>query len=75
MARFTAYARDRYDDCVDIDGVRFTRGDTWGLVRPSNTQPVIVMRFEARDRAELDEIERDTRGRLQGIIRELTQTP
>lgn len=75
VARFTAYARDRYDDCVDIDGVRFTRGDTWGLVRPSNTQPVIVMRFEARDRAELDEIERDTRGRLQGIIRELTQTP
>ncbi|MCE5273657.1 MAG: phosphomannomutase/phosphoglucomutase [Syntrophaceae bacterium] len=73
VERFKAYARGRYEDCVDIDGVRFTRGDTWGLVRPSNTQPVIVLRFEARDQADLRAIEADTRGRLQEIVRDLEQ--
>ncbi|HOS97888.1 MAG TPA: phosphomannomutase, partial [Deltaproteobacteria bacterium] len=70
--RFTRYARSAYDECVDIDGVRFTRGDTWGLVRPSNTQPVIVLRFEARDREALRRIHDDTMARLDGIIRELS---
>ena len=32
----------------EIDGVRVEFGDAWGLVRASNTQPVIVMRFEAQ---------------------------
>lgn len=73
--RFTEYARTRYEDCVGIDGVRFTRGDAWGLVRPSNTQPVIVLRFEARTRTELELIERDTRDRLDEIIRELAGAP
>ncbi|MBD3166533.1 phosphomannomutase [bacterium] len=40
------YFRDRYD-VVDIDGVRVNFDHGWGLVRPSNTQPVLVMRFEA----------------------------
>jgi phosphomannomutase / phosphoglucomutase len=71
VERFKVYAKTRYDDCVDIDGVRFSRGDTWGLVRPSNTQPVIVLRFEARDRYELDEIEKETRSCLDEIIQAL----
>ncbi len=37
--------RDR--PIVDIDGVRVPFKDGWGLVRASNTQPVLVMRFEA----------------------------
>lgn len=40
----------------EIDGVRVEFGDGWGLVRASNTQPVIVMRFEAQTKARLDEI-------------------
>lgn len=32
---------------TDIDGVRVDFGDGWGLVRASNTQPVLVLRFEA----------------------------
>jgi len=32
---------------VDIDGVRVPFEHGWGLVRASNTQPVLVMRFEA----------------------------
>ena len=32
---------------VDVDGVRVLFPHGWGLVRASNTQPVLVMRFEA----------------------------
>jgi len=32
---------------VDVDGVRVLFQEGWGLVRASNTQPVLVMRFEA----------------------------
>ncbi len=35
-------------DVIDVDGVRVLFGDGWGLLRASNTQPVIVARFEAR---------------------------
>tara|TARA_B110000014_G_scaffold254515_1_gene235199 strand:- start:399 stop:995 length:597 start_codon:yes stop_codon:yes gene_type:complete len=34
-------------DCINIDGVRIKFKSGWGLVRNSNTQPVIVCRFEA----------------------------
>jgi phosphomannomutase/phosphoglucomutase len=34
---------------VDVDGVRVIFGKGWGLARASNTQPVIVMRFEAEN--------------------------
>ncbi len=33
---------------VDVDGARVLFADGWGLVRASNTQPVLVMRFEAK---------------------------
>ena len=32
---------------LDVDGVRVMFSEGWGLVRASNTQPVLVMRFEA----------------------------
>jgi phosphomannomutase/phosphoglucomutase len=41
---------------IDIDGARVLFGDGWGLVRASNTQPVLVMRFEARTPERLTEI-------------------
>jgi len=41
-----AYFRKNYT-IIDIDGVRIPFGDGWGLVRSSNTQPVLVLRFEA----------------------------
>ena len=44
------------DDCITVDGVRILFGDGWGLVRPSNTQPVIVCRFEANSIDRRDEI-------------------
>ncbi len=43
----------RYD-VTTIDGVRITFPDGWGLLRASNTQPVLVMRFEASSEAGLN---------------------
>ncbi len=45
-------------DVVTIDGVRARFEAGWGLVRASNTQPMLVTRYEARDPRELDEIRR-----------------
>ena len=41
---------------IDIDGVRIPFADGWGLIRASNTQPVLVLRFEAFTEARLQEI-------------------
>lgn len=43
-------------DVIDVDGARVLFGDGWALLRSSNTQPVIVARFEARTQERLDEI-------------------
>jgi phosphomannomutase/phosphoglucomutase len=43
-------------EVIDVDGVRVLFGDGWALLRTSNTQPVIVARFEARSQERLDEI-------------------
>ncbi|MDY6820272.1 MAG: phosphomannomutase/phosphoglucomutase [Deferribacterota bacterium] len=41
-------------DIIDIDGIRVIFDNGWGLLRASNTQPVIVMRFEAKDKNSLE---------------------
>ncbi len=43
-------------DVIDVDGARIVFGDGWGLVRASNTQPVLVLRYEAESPGRLDEI-------------------
>jgi phosphomannomutase/phosphoglucomutase len=43
-------------DVIDIDGVRIVFEDGWGLVRASNTQPALVLRFEALSENRLSEI-------------------
>jgi len=45
-----------HHEVIDVDGVRILFGDGWGLVRASNTQPVIVLRFEAQSEERLEEI-------------------
>jgi phosphomannomutase / phosphoglucomutase len=49
---------------VTIDGVRARIGTGWGLLRASNTQPVLVLRFEAGSQEELDGIVGLFRGEL-----------
>ncbi len=41
---------------IDLDGARVEFGDGWGLVRASNTQPALVVRFEARSPERLKQI-------------------
>ena len=53
-------------EVIDVDGVRVLFGDGWGLIRASNTQPVLVMRFEARTQENLDMI----RNEMEGWLRE-----
>lgn len=48
----------------DVDGVRIQYPDGWGLIRASNTQPVIVLRFEARTNQQLDAIRAEIEGWL-----------
>lgn len=50
---------------IDVDGVRVSFGDGWGLVRASNTQPALVLRFEADDPQRLDEI----RAQVEAVVR------
>ena len=49
VRRVAEYFRNRYQ-VVEIDGVRVLFPQGWGLVRASNTQPVLVLRFEAANR-------------------------
>ncbi|MBW1993009.1 MAG: phosphomannomutase/phosphoglucomutase [Deltaproteobacteria bacterium] len=55
VRRVTEHFRKR-NKIIDIDGVRVLFDDGWGLVRASNTQPVLVLRFEARSEQRLKEI-------------------
>jgi phosphomannomutase/phosphoglucomutase len=49
---------------ITVDGARVLFGDGWGLIRASNTQPVLVMRFEARTKDQLDKIQSEMQGWL-----------
>jgi phosphomannomutase/phosphoglucomutase len=56
------FSRDR--DVIGVDGARVLFGDGWGLIRASNTQPVLVVRFEARSEQRLAEIRSEMEGWL-----------
>lgn len=52
-----------------VDGVRIDFGGAWGLVRASNTQPVLVLRFEAPNARRLQEIQRETEAVVHHVLR------
>jgi len=53
-------------EVIAIDGARVKFGDGWALVRASNTQPVLVVRFEAKTQARLDAIRAEVMDVLAG---------
>jgi len=55
-----------------LDGVRVDYPRGWGLVRASNTTPVLVLRFEAEDQAELERIQGVFRTQLHRVAPDLT---
>jgi phosphomannomutase/phosphoglucomutase len=48
--------RPQAKEVIDVDGVRALFDGGWGLVRASNTQPVLVLRFEGKDRKTVERI-------------------
>ncbi len=52
-------------ETIDVDGVRVLFAQGWGLVRASNTQPVLVMRFEASTPDLLSQYQREIEGVVQ----------
>lgn len=54
-------------EVIDVDGARILFPDGWGLVRASNTQPVLVLRFEARTQEALERIREEVDSRLEEV--------
>jgi phosphomannomutase/phosphoglucomutase len=65
VERAVAHFSSRYP-VTTIDGVRITFPDGWGLLRASNTQPILVLRFEASDQRSLDAARGEVVGWLAG---------
>jgi phosphomannomutase/phosphoglucomutase len=57
---------------ITIDGIRTVFDDGWGLIRASNTQPALVLRFEASSQARLDAIRSLIEAQLDESRRTLT---
>jgi phosphomannomutase/phosphoglucomutase len=57
---------------IEVDGVRVIIDGAWGLVRASNTQPLLVLRWEAQSEEKLREIEKLIQGTVEQIRAELT---
>lgn len=50
-----------------IDGMRFEYADGFGLIRPSNTTPVLVLRFEGHTPEALERIQHDVLAQLKRV--------
>ena len=55
------------ESILTIDGVRVEYADGFGLARPSNTTPVVVLRFEADNEAAIERIQADFRRAIEGV--------
>ena len=69
VEKVTEYFREKYN-VIDIDGVRVLFDDGWGLVRASNTQPALVLRFEAMSEKRLSEI----RNLIESVLADIQKT-
>ncbi|MCK4834219.1 MAG: phosphomannomutase/phosphoglucomutase, partial [Gammaproteobacteria bacterium] len=67
MEKFIANANFEGADILTIDGIRVNYAEGWGLVRPSNTTPCLVLRFEANDKKTLTEIQNIFREQLLAV--------
>jgi phosphomannomutase/phosphoglucomutase len=57
---------------IEVDGVRVIVPGGWGLIRASNTQPLLVLRYESQSEAGLREIEKLIEGVVEEVRRELS---
>lgn len=66
VARMREYFKKTHR-VIDVDGARVLFGSGWGLVRASNTQPVLVLRCEARTPEDLESIKKEMESALAEI--------
>ncbi len=71
VQRATEHLRQAGHKLIDVDGVRVTFPDGWGLIRASNTQPILVLRFEAKTQERLKEIQALIEGTVDRVKKEL----
>ena len=73
---FIAELKDKINfsgaEVFDIDGYRIEFPDGWGLVRPSNTTPCLILRFEADNPEALARIQADFHQLLLSVKPDLT---
>ncbi|MGH8060539.1 MAG: phosphomannomutase/phosphoglucomutase [Pseudoxanthomonas sp.] len=74
VARFVASANFEGARLTTIDGLRADWEDGWGLVRASNTTPILVLRFEAENKEALARIMDDFRAHLGKVAPEVKVT-
>jgi phosphomannomutase/phosphoglucomutase len=72
--RIAEQVRDHFRgqyEIIDVDGVRVKFAEGWGLVRASNTQPVLVLRFEAQTPEKLAEYRALVEGVVEVVVEEV----
>ncbi len=69
VQKLTEYYKSKFK-VIDTDGVRVVFDDGWGLVRSSNTQPILVLRFEATSQEALDRIQNMVMDDLSQVMKE-----
>jgi len=57
------YFKGKYET-IEVDGIRILFEDGWALIRASNTQPILVLRFEAKNEERMEEIKKIVRDKL-----------
>ncbi len=67
MEKFIRQSEFEQAEKVTIDGIRVNYENGWGLVRPSNTTPCLVLRFEADDEATLGQIQNTFKQQLLAV--------
>ena len=67
MTKFIDQANFDNAETVTIDGIRVNYAEGWGLIRPSNTTPCLVLRFEANDENTLIEIQNTFKEKLLAV--------
>jgi phosphomannomutase / phosphoglucomutase len=65
--KITFQQEDQVCEVVTIDGARIIFADGWGLVRASNTEPALVLRFEATTAERLEAIQMFVVEKLRGF--------
>ena len=67
MEQFIKQAKFEKANIITLDGMRVNYENGWGLIRPSNTTPCLVLRFEANDENSLNKIQNTFREQILAV--------